>query len=495
MSAHRMSNADAAWLHMDRPTNLMVVNGLLWFDEPLDVDRARAVVRERLVERFPRFHQRIVEPRLGIGVPSWEDDPEFDLDLHVHRLALPAPGDKAALQALVADLMVVPLDRTKPLWEMYVIDGYGEGTAVLTRMHHCIADGIALSRVLLSLTDAHPEAGLAPPVAEHARRPAGGAHRFRARRRARGRGRAARERRARRPPAARDVAAARPRAPRTDARWPSCCSPAPTRRRRCAASSAWRGGSPGPSRLSLAEVKAIGHATGATVNDVLLTAMTGALHRYLAGRGSEVEEIRAMVPFNLRPLDQPLPRDLGNRFGLVYLPLPVGIADPGERLREVHRRMDDIKHSPEGPLSYGILGLIGMTPVPVEQRLIEVFTPKTTAVMTNVPGPQEPVYFAGSRVVGVLGWVPAGGEIGMGVSIFSYAGEVTIGLQVDAGLVPDPETIVDAFGDELGRAVEAPQDAQAARPPTRPDALARAPGGVEHQATTRRLRCPSTSGP
>jgi len=448
MSAHRMSNADAAWLHMDRPTNLMVVNGLLWFDEPLDVDRARAVVRERLVERFPRFHQRIVEPRLGIGVPSWEDDPGFDLDLHVHRLALPAPGDKAALQALVADLMVVPLDRAKALWEMYVIDGYGEGTAVLTRMHHCIADGIALSRVLLSLTDAQPEAGLAPPVAEHGGGPLAaltgpalaGVHAAEA---------ALHE-------SVELVAHPRPETSRLLGR-------AAAEGRALAkllltgpdAPSALRG-KLGVARrvawtepLALADVKAIGHATGTTVNDVLLAAMTGALRRYLAARGSEVPEIRAMVPFNLRPLDQPLPRDLGNRFGLVYLPLPVGIADPGERLREVHRRMDDIKHSPEGPLSYGILGLIGMTPVPVEQRLIEVFTPKTTAVMTNVPGPQEPVYFAGSRVVGVLGWVPAGGEIGMGVSIFSYAGEVTIGLQVDAGLVPDPETIVDAFGDEL----------------------------------------------
>jgi hypothetical protein len=127
----------------------------------------------------------------------------------------------------------------------------------------------------------------------------------------------------------------------------------------------------------------------------------------------------------------------------------VGIAEPRERLAEVHRRMDAIKHSPEGALSYAILGIIGRTPLPVEQRLIDVFTPKVTAVMTNVPGPREPVYFAGSRVSGVLGWVPAGGDIGMGVSIFSYDGGLVVGLQVDAALVPDPETILDAFEDEL----------------------------------------------
>ncbi len=446
-----MSNADAAWLHMDRPTNLMVVNGLLWFDEPLDVDRARDVVRERLVERFPRFHQRVVEPRLGIGVPSWEDDPDFDLDLHVHRIALPHPGNRAALEELVADLMVVPLDRSKPLWDMYVIDGYGEGTAVLTRMHHCIADGIALSRVLLSLTDTQPDAGLAPPVAEHHGRPlaavTAGVHAADAAlheslelvTHPRGEGSRLLDR---------GIADARALAKLllTGSDVPSALRGKLGVARRVT----WT------DPIPLADVKATGHATGTTVNDVLLAAVTGALHRYLAERDAVVDEIRAMVPFNLRPLDQPLPRDLGNRFGLVYLPLPVGLSDPRERLAEVHRRMAEIKHSPEGAISYGILGLIGTTPVPVEQRLIGVFTPKVTAVMTNVPGPRESVYFAGSRVAGVLGWVPASGEIGMGVSIFSYAGDVTIGLQVDAGLVPDPEAILAAFGDEL-RALKAPR--------------------------------------
>jgi diacylglycerol O-acyltransferase / wax synthase len=444
MSAHRMSNADAAWLHMDRPTNLMVVNGLLWFDEPLDVDRARDVVRERLVERFPRFHQRIVEPRLGIGVPSWEDDPAFDLDLHLHLIALPQPGDRAALQELVADLMVVPLDRGKPLWDMYVIDGYGDGTAVLTRMHHCIADGIALARVLLSLTDARPDAGFAPLVADHHGGPLAtinaGVHAAEAALHEsielvvhpRDEGSRLLDR------AAAD-ARALAKLLLTGADVPSALRGKLGVARRVT----WT------DPIPLADVKATCQATGTTVNDVLLAAMTGALHRYLEDRDALVDEIRVMVPFNLRPLDQPLPRDLGNRFGLVYLPLPVGLADPGERLAEVHRHMAEIKHSPEGAISYGILGLIGTTPVPVEQRLIEVFTPKVTAVMTNVPGPREPVYFAGSRVAGVLGWVPAGGEIGMGVSIFSYAGEVTIGLQVDAGLVPDPEAILAAFGDEL----------------------------------------------
>ena len=149
-----MSSADAAWLHMDRPTNLMVITGALWFDEPLDWDDVREVIADapgRPLPALPPAGQR--EPRPAARCRSWEDDPDFDLDLHLHHTALPAPGDRAALQDLVADLMAQPLDRSRPLWHWYLVDGYGSGSAIVARMHHCIADGIALARVLLSLTD------------------------------------------------------------------------------------------------------------------------------------------------------------------------------------------------------------------------------------------------------------------------------------------------------------------------------------------------------
>ena len=131
----------------------MVITGGLWFDEPVDWSRAREVVRTRLVDRFPRFSQRVVEGRAPLSGPHWEGDPNFDLDLHIHQLALPRPGDRAALEGLVADLIATPLDRSKPLWHFHFIDGYERGAAIVVRMHHCIADGIALARVLLSLTD------------------------------------------------------------------------------------------------------------------------------------------------------------------------------------------------------------------------------------------------------------------------------------------------------------------------------------------------------
>ncbi len=448
MSAQRMSNADAAWLHMDRPTNLMVVNALLWFEEPVDVELVKEILRSRLVEPFPRFRQRVAEPRLGIGVPSWEDHPQFDLDRHVHHRALPAPGDKRALEDLVSDLIVSPLDRHKPLWDTYLIDGFGKGMAMLMRSHHCIADGIALSRVFLSLTDAHPDAGIAPPRETGGRGLLGSiAAPVRAGAQIAQAGVHEGVEILTHPSAELSALASRGTADaltlakllltRSDAKTVLSAKLGASRR------VTWS------ERMPLDGIKAIGHATGTTVNDVLTAAMTGALRRYLLRRDSLVEEIRTMVPYNLRAADEPLPRELGNRFGLVYLTLPVGIADVAERLAEVHRRMDAIKHSREGGLSYAILEGVGVTPHQIEQSLLDVFSQKTTAVLTNVPGPAEPVYFAGSKIAGVVPWVPAAGTIGMGINIFSYNGGVTVGLQVDAGLVPDPDTIIADYDREV----------------------------------------------
>ena len=165
----RLSNADTAWLHMDRPTNLMVINSVELFDEPPDWERVKQIIQSRLVDRYPRFRQRVVESRLPLRSPRWEDDPDFALEHHVHHFALPAPGDRAALQELVGDLMTMPLDRNRPLWHTYLIDGFGDGAAMINRMHHCIADGIALARVMLSLTDSDPDAGIDPPVPDRPR--------------------------------------------------------------------------------------------------------------------------------------------------------------------------------------------------------------------------------------------------------------------------------------------------------------------------------------
>jgi diacylglycerol O-acyltransferase / wax synthase len=447
MSA-RLSTADTAWLHMDRPTNLMVINSVELFDEPPDWERVKQIIQSRLVDRYPRFRQRVVESRFPLRAPRWEDDPDYALEHHVHHFALPAPGDRAALQELVGDLMTMPLDRHRPLWHTYLVDGFGEGAAIINRMHHCIADGIALARVMLSLTDPDRDAGIAPPPAERSRVQsarflpgiAGSTERILA-----GAGHAgfAAIRQSARlvasPSHAASLAGALGRDGATAARL--LMTPAD-------AASAIKG-DPGISRrvawgkpLSLEQVKEIARSHGATVNDVLMAALSGGLRHYLRNRGAAAREIQAMVPFNLRPLDQPVPRDLGNRFGLVFLPLPVGVSGRYRRLTEVHKRMTEIKAGRDGAISYALLSATGLTPEPVERRIVDLFTGKGTAIVTNVPGPSEPVYLAGTPVRTVLVWAPTSGHIGMSVSIFSYRGEVTVGLMVDAALVPDPDRVV-----------------------------------------------------
>ncbi len=483
-ASQRMSSADAAWLHMDRPTNLMVINSVMLFDEPLEQDRLCEVIAERLVEPYPRFRRRVVEGRAGSG-PAWEEDPAFELARHMHRLALPAPGDEAALQELIGDLMATPLDRGKPLWDIYTVEGYGEGCALVTRMHHCIADGIALARVLLSLTDSAPrparraEPRLTPEDSGHgllasvfapvdavasAGRTAVSASRTavstagaaasalahggadlvthprhaleRAEKRVEG---LARDGEALADELARDgEALAQLMFTPPDAHTPLKGNLSAMRR------VAWS------APLELQEVKAIAHAHSATVNDVVLTAVSGALRAYLRRHGGRPQQIRALVPVNLRPLDQPVPRELGNRFGLVFLALPVDLADRRRRLEEVKRRMGEIKRSRQGPVSYAVLSAGGMTPTGVETRIVDFFTSKATAVMTNVPGPSEPVYLAGTQVRSVLVWAPTSGSVGMSVSIFSYRGEVTVGLMVDAQLISDPQLIVDHLEREMG---------------------------------------------
>jgi WS/DGAT/MGAT family acyltransferase len=206
--------------------------------------------------------------------------------------------------------------------------------------------------------------------------------------------------------------------------------------------------------IPLKDVKAIRKVVGGTVNDVLLTAMTGALRRYLENRGEPVDGLnfRAIVPVNLRPMEQMV--ELGNRFGLVFLSLPVGIADPVERLHELKERMDALKDTPEAIAAFGILTAIGMTPAQVQDVIVRIFGTKGTAVMTNVPGPQMTLYLAGKPITGMMFWVPQSGRLGLGVSILSYAGQVRLGVATDAGLVPDPEVIIAGFQTEFDELME-----------------------------------------
>jgi diacylglycerol O-acyltransferase / wax synthase len=444
--SERLSNIDTAWLRMEDPTNLMMVTGVLGFDQPLNFARLRQTVEQRLL-CFDRFHQKIVD---AAGTPHWHADPHFTINAHLHRIALPAPHDQAALQDLVSTLMSTPLDFTKSPWQFHLIEQYGAGCVLLARLHHCIADGIALMGVLLALTDATAE-----PLPAHDTAPShdsrapylGPNATVRAAEKLFGQGMETLRDPMRLAEAAQFGASSAVALSRL-----LLMSPEPHTLFKGKLGVSKRAAWSAP--IMLDDVKAIGRAVDGTVNDVLLAAVTGALRRYLLGQGELVDgvDVRAAVPVNLRAPNEP--PTLGNRFGLVFLSLPIGTDDPLDRLYDLKQRMEAIKSSPEALVTFGVLHAMGRMTSQLQDIGVSLFGSKATAVMTNVPGPRETIYLAGAPVRELMFWVPQSGRLGLGVSILSYAGQVRLGVATDVGLVPDPDAIIGAFHDEfelLGR--------------------------------------------
>ncbi|MFP4533662.1 MAG: wax ester/triacylglycerol synthase family O-acyltransferase [Desulfobacterales bacterium] len=457
-----MTNADNFWLHMDHPTNLMIITGIMEFKETLDYDEACATLESRLCA-FNRFKQRVVMPLSGYGAASWEFDPYFDIRSHFHRVSLPGAGDKEALQRMVSDLMTIPLDRSKPLWSCHLIENYKKGCALFFRLHHCIADGIALVHVILSTTDKEPgiplfeakRAGLEKkrtppsfmPLAQLMANASGVIDKTRI---IGGKLRAEGSKVFSRPSYLKtlikntsgtsvDTAAVLTRLAMMPFD-PKTCFKGPLGVRKRVA---WS------NRISLGNVKTIGKALGATINDVLIASVAGALRQYLMMRGDRVREteLRVAIPVNIREPGTAF--ELGNKFSLVFLALPVHIEDPIFRLREVKKRMDHLKQSPDAAVAFMVLRALGISSAAIAKKASNFFGNKATAILTNVPGPPKPLYFSGKKVENFIGWVPRAGRVGMGISIFSYAGKVGIGLVTDEGLVSDPETILKNFEAEL----------------------------------------------
>lgn len=450
-----LSPVDAAWLHMEDPTNLMMVTAVSFLHPTPDWTRFCRTLEARLLD-YDRFRMRVVESKTPLGGPYWEEDPHFTLSAHLHRVALPAPGDAAALRDFIGDLASTPLDFSKPLWQVHLVENAMGGAAFIMRFHHCIGDGTAMRGVMYRLMDMTPDAPteMAVPKEEQehhdwnplaaltqsvgaaldlSRKVAGamiheGVETLRHPGRALELGGVAAESAA---------ILSRVLLMPSDADTP-LRGPLGVQKR-----TAWS------SPMPLERVKEIAKRSDAKINDVLLAAVAGALRRYLIGRSTPVEgvEVRAIVPVDLRPLERM--QSLGNEFGLVFLSLPVGIADAAVRIQTINERMAALKHSPEPYLFLGLLNLFGRTPMQVEEQVVQLFASKATAVMTNVAGPREQLYCAGSRVENVTFWVPQSGRLGMGVSIMSYNGGVTLGVITDAGLAPDPERITALFEEEL----------------------------------------------
>jgi diacylglycerol O-acyltransferase len=458
VGSERMSRVDHAWLRMDNDVNLMMIVGV-WLVKPgIAYEALAARIQDKLLQ-YDRFRQRVVQDTMGA---IWADDPEFDIQRHVVREKLSrrrGQSERRSLQERCGELATTPLDAAHPLWMFHLVEHYEGGSAVIVRIHHCIGDGIALTSVSLSITDGGadppkrrrrqtPEDGDADWLTDAVLKPltdiatkAIGMY---------GTG------------VARSVEMlASPQQPlfasldmaRTGAQVvgdvvslammpddsPTQLKGTPEGRKMVA----WN------EPLPLDAVKVVGKGLGCSINDVLLACVAGAIGQYLRDRGEDPvgKEIRAMVPVNLRPLDKAW--ELGNRFGLAPLTLPIGIENPIERVYAVRARMNELKGSYQPLLAFGVLAVAGLFIKPVQDAILNLFAKKATAVMTNVPGPAKPLALCGSTVRQTMFWVPASGNIGVGVSILSYAGGVQFGLITDRKLCPEPQDIIDRFEPEF----------------------------------------------
>ena len=406
-----MSRADAAWLHMEDPTNLMMISALFTFRGKLDPERFRELLEKRLLP-YDRFKMRVGYPKIGVGRPLWKQYRHFNLDDHLEFHTLDAPGDEATLMKLVGQLMSTPLDRDVSLWKFHVVHGLGSGSALICRIHHAIADGIALLRVLLNLTESEGDDLLEAPNRTSA---------------------ALANRGSLTVTPGKLIDVARGYGTVASDLGKLLIEPEPNSPFRGPLGIAKEAACTG--EISLSSIKEARERAGCTVNDVLMAAVAGGLRRHyqrLQGDPARNINLRAMIPVDLRKPGKE--QALGNRFGLVFLGLPVGLDSPHHRLAEVQKRMNSLKRSPQAVVVLGLLSAVGSIPADMQQHIVDLFASKGTAVVSNVPGPRVPMSLAGESIDSLMFWVPQSGRLGLGVSVMSYAGNVKFGVAADASL-------------------------------------------------------------
>lgn len=456
-TAERMTRVDNAWLRMDNDVNLMMIVGVWLLQPAVRYEQVCERIAQRLLQ-YPRFRQKVVEDVLGA---NWVEDEDFDIGRHVLRETLPrqrGQSEQAALQARCGELATTRLDPARPLWQFHLVERYAGGSAIVVRIHHCIGDGISLTSVVLSITDGgalppqrglHADHGddddewlsarLIRPLTDMAVKAIDLS----------GDGMAGAMDLAAHPQAStRELARIGYRVANDLAALALMDDDSPTRLKGKPVGRkivAW--GEP----IALDVVKSIGKALNASINDVLLSCVAGAIGDYLREIGDDPagKGIRAMVPVNLRPLQETY--KLGNRFGLAPLVLPIGIRNPVERVFAVRARMGDLKGSYQPVLAFGVLAVAGLLNKSGQDALLNLFAKKATAVMTNVPGPTQLLQFCGSTLRQSIFWVPQSGDVAVGVSIFSYGGGVQFALITDQQLCPEPQKIVDRFAPELDK--------------------------------------------
>lgn len=432
-----LPSTDNAWLRMDGRTNRMVVTGVLSFEDSITYDEIKERFEERLL-LFDRFRQRLVEPWHGLR-PRWEEDPLFDIDNHLTHIALPEPGGEEELQEFVGDVIGEPLDNDRPLWHCWLVEGgEGDGNALVVRIHHALADGFALLYVLFSLADdpdsielpfgeLPPLPGDTPEVSVSEDK--SGSIDFNISK--------ASETLLRGAEATVEAVDSVPL--RSEPKTPLSGDPGTSKR------AVWT------QTYSLDEIKSAAGKYDATVNDVLMAVSAGAFRRYLESQGYSVPrnlELRTAMPINLKPL-QERDEQLGNYFGLGFVELPVGIERLEDRTEGIQSRTGELKQGTEAYSMYSLLTAVGSMPDTVQEVATKAFRNRVTAVVTNVPGPFDSIEIAGTEVNDIMFWAPTTEDIGLGISIFSYDGGVSIGIASDDNVVSEPDALADAFDREL----------------------------------------------
>ena len=419
----RMTRTDAAWYRMDTDDNHMIVTARLHLDGAIDLDKLRAVAAYRLSGTLPRFRQNVVKTRTGF---RWQDDRAFDIARHIVESERIMQSDDDVAK-FVGETMSEGLEGNHPLWQFTVLR-HGDGSSsVIARIHHSIADGIALIAVLLSLTDldaagVNPTPIPVPPAETKRRMP------VKSRIIASGRAAAGAAKQAN--------AVAHVTALTKDNTVPFHGALSGEKR------VAWS------DEIALNDIKAFNSA-GYTVNDVVVAAAAGALRKWLLEVNCDVGDLtmRASVPINLRPLERAL--ELGNQFGLTFLDLPVAQGDPKSRLAATKRAMDELKSSSEAGAALNVLRTVGSLPASGQDAATKLFAGKASAVLSNVPGPPMPLFLAGQEIEDLMFWAPPTGPVGVGIGILTYNGKVRMSLTTDSALVAQPEKITQYFVSEL----------------------------------------------
>jgi diacylglycerol O-acyltransferase len=462
----RLTGLDASFLAFEEGGAHMHVGSVMLFEGDAPPYEEFVAQLERRLALVPRYRQKLAFPPLVQSKPVWIDDPHFNAGYHVRHTALPEPAGEAELERLAGRVFAQRLDRSKPLWELWLVDRVGtEHFALIAKTHHCLVDGISGVDITTVLFDLEPDPPAPHPPEPWMPRPEPSQATLLAD--------ALTERAAAPIGFARGAAGAVTRPRRTLAAGAAAALGL------AAITRAGLGGAPrsplngriGPHRrftwvdADLATLKAIKNALGGTVNDVVLTAVAGALRTYHLAHGWKTEsELRAMVPVSVRADSER--GALGNKVSTIYAPLPIHLGEPIARFRAVHEAMKDLKESGQAVGAEMITSLADFAPPTIlaQAARLQAVQRFFNLTVTNVPGPQFPLYLLGRRLSRVYPQVPLAENCALGVAIMSYDGQIDFGLIADYDAVPDLDLVADALREAIAELATA---AGAGRPAAR----------------------------